>query len=307
MSYQEERRPEKQDMSSTTKWILGLAGALIVGAGLVVAGLFIGQGLATRQAANTGFYGVTGGRGAIGGPGMMGQFYGQDDDEDVPYNFGPGMMRGGRGMMGGAYPNGEAYPYGYGMGPGMMGGYNSGLADVEPLTVEEAEGAIVDYLDAVGDDDLEPGEIMIFDNHAYGQIVEESTGIGAMEVLVDPVTRTVYPEYGPNMMWNTKYGHHAGRFGGPGMMGRGYGWQAAPDAGTALSIDEEEAVEAAQNYLDTYLPGAQADEHADPFYGYYTLHVLRDGEVIGMLSVNGYTGEVWLHTWHGSFVEMAAH
>jgi hypothetical protein len=302
MSHQEEQHPEKQGTSSTTKWILGMAGALIVGAGLVVAGLFIGQGLAARQTANTGYYG------------MMGQYYSQPDGEAAPYNVSPGMMRGGRGMMGGAYTDDErAYPYGYGMGPGMMGGANSGLADVEPLTVEKAEGAIDEYLAAVGDGDFELGEIMIFDNHAYGQIVEESTGIGAMEVLVDPVTQAVYPEYGPNMMWNTKYGHHAGGAGGPGMMGGrgmmgpGYGWQVVPDPDAELSIDEEEAVEAAQDYLDATLPGAQADEHADPFYGYYTLHVLRDGEVTGMLSVNGTTGEVWLHTWHGDFVEMAGH
>ncbi len=61
---------------------------------------------------------------------------------------------------------------------------------------------------------------------------------------------------------------------------------------------------AAQDYLDVYLPGTQADEHVDPFYGYYTLHILRDGEVVGMLSVNGFTGQVFPHTWHGEFLEM---
>jgi len=39
------------------------------------------------------------------------------------------------------------------------------------------------------------------------------------------------------------------------------------------------------------LPGAATDE-PDAFYGYYTLHVLRAGEIAGMLSVNGYTGQV---------------
>ncbi len=47
-----------------------------------------------------------------------------------------------------------------------------------------------------------------------------------------------------------------------------------------------------------------ADEHADPFYGYYTLHILRDGETVGMLSVNGYSAQAFLHSWHGDFVEM---
>jgi len=65
------------------------------------------------------------------------------------------------------------------------------------------------------------------------------------------------------------------------------------------------AVEAAQRYLDTSLPGAKAEDKADPFYGYYTLHILRDGKTVGMLSVNGYTQQVFVHTWHGDFVEMS--
>jgi hypothetical protein len=54
-------------------------------------------------------------------------------------------------------------------------------------------------------------------------------------------------------------------------------------------------------------PGTAADEEADAFYGYYTLHVLTDGKMTGVLSVNGYTGQVWYHTWHGAFVDMAGH
>jgi len=37
---------------------------------------------------------------------------------------------------------------------------------------------------------------------------------------------------------------------------------------------------------------------------YYTLHVLNDGQIEGMLSVNGYRGQVWYHSWHGQFVNM---
>jgi hypothetical protein len=53
-----------------------------------------------------------------------------------------------------------------------------------------------------------------------------------------------------------------------------------------------------------HLPGAKADS-ALPFYGYYTLDILRDGQPAGMLSVNGYTQQVFVHTWHGDFVEMS--
>jgi len=55
--------------------------------------------------------------------------------------------------------------------------------------------------------------------------------------------------------------------------------------------------------LKGYLPGSKADE-VEPFYGYYTIHVLKDGAIYGMLSVNGYTGQVWYHFWHGPFLGM---
>jgi hypothetical protein len=31
---------------------------------------------------------------------------------------------------------------------------------------------------------------------------------------------------------------------------------------------------------------------------------MKDDQVYGMLSVNGYTGDVWYHTWHGDFIDM---
>jgi len=34
--------------------------------------------------------------------------------------------------------------------------------------------------------------------------------------------------------------------------------------------------------------------------------VEQDGKVIGMLSVNGTSGQVWYHTWHGAFVQEQA-
>ncbi len=198
----------------------------------------------------------------------------------------------------------------YSMGLGMMdGGYETkssrwGMmqggvfvdANVEPLTIAEAESALEDYLTASAYDDLEIGEIMIFDNHAYAQFVEVSTGIGAMEVLVDPVSLAVTPEHGPNMMWNQKYSTMGGR----GMMGGFTSSVVSAD----MPISEEEASKFAQSYLDEAHPGLEVDEHADAFYGYYTLHTLQDGETVGMLSVNGYTGQVFLHTWHGDLLEM---
>jgi hypothetical protein len=152
---------------------------------------------------------------------------------------------------------------------------------------------------------------MIFGNHAYAQIMNSETGQGAFEVLVDPVTGNVFPEPGPNMMWNTEYGMMSSS--NYGMMGEDqYGsmmrgnmmgnFGYTPDA--EINVTAEDAVALAQEYLDAYLPGKTADAHADAFPGYYTLHVLEDGETIGMLSVDAYSGQVFLHHWHGDFIEM---
>lgn len=200
-------------------------------------------------------------------------------------------------------------------GQGMMGNYffNTGV-DIQPLTIDEVDHAIHEYLEDYPDDDLFLGEIMIFDNHAYAQIIEKSTGIGAMEVLVDPQTRSVYPEQGPNMIWNLKYSPmgSSSLFQGRGMMS-GYsmngfdGQNITVEDIEKMPLSSDEAVGAAQRFLDQYHPGNQADEHADPFYGYYTIHILKDGDVVGMLSVNGYTSQVFLHTWHGDLLQMREH
>lgn len=215
--------------------------------------------------------------------GMMGG-YGMMDG----WGFGPsrgfapwsgGMM----GMMGGAY------------GPqGMMSGW-SVPSQATPLTLDEAVNQAQDYLAALGNLDLTLTEVMEFDNHFYAEVVEESMGIGAFEVLIDRYTGAVYPEIGPNMMWNTKYGH----MGRGGMMGL---WSTAPTG--EMSVTLQEARDLAQAYLDQNLPGTTVAEEADTFYGYYTSHVLKDGQIIGMLSVNGYNGQVWYHSWHGTFLGM---
>lgn len=197
------------------------------------------------------------------------------------------------------------------MGSGMMGGYSgSGTSLVEPLSIEEANQALERFLEDLGNSDLEVKEVMIFTNHAYAEIIEKSSGIGAMEVLVDPVTRTVYPEHGPNMMWNLKYSPMGSRgFGMMGGMMGGYyrpgGAANPPEVSPEMTVSPEAAITAAQMYLDTYYPGITVEEHVDPFYGYYTLHTLRDGKVIGMLSVNGFSAAVFPHTWHGDFIEMS--
>ena len=150
--------------------------------------------------------------------------------------MGNGMM--GYGMMGSSCQDApciEDQP-----GYGMMGGYWNqndmpfgsaqdmpcdqacmvpGEGDISSL--EDVETAVHEYVERLGYTGLEVTEVMEFERSYYTIFAEEDTGVGAMELLVDKDSGAVGPEYGPNMMWNTKYGMHRG--GRMGMMG-GYGY-----------------------------------------------------------------------------------
>ncbi|MFI5176856.1 MAG: hypothetical protein ACHQKY_18515, partial [Terriglobia bacterium] len=43
----------------------------------------------------------------------------------------------------------------------------------------------------------------------------------------------------------------------------------------------------------------------DTFQGFYCFDVndVATGKKYGMLSVNGTTGQVWYHTWHGNYIQ----
>ena len=192
----------------------------------------------------------------------------------------------------------------------MMGGFNRtswcGYNNTNNivLTIDQTKQAVEDYLLTVNNSDLKLEEIMIFDNHAYARIVEISTGIGAMELLVDPSNLSVSPEYGPNMMWNRKYGHWGGNgmMGGAGMMNGNF--LDSSFVSSEMTVSPERALQFAQQYLDQQFPGYKTSDEVYPFYGYYTIDFLNDDQPVGMLSVNGYSGQVFLHSWHGSFIEM---
>ncbi|MFH0846542.1 MAG: hypothetical protein V1894_00585 [Chloroflexota bacterium] len=181
--------------------------------------------------------------------------------------MGPGGMMGRGGMM----------------GPG--GPYRSGG---QRITMTQAIQIVNDYLRYRGDTDLEATEIIEFEYNFYVIFREKATGINAFEALIDPYTGDMYPEPGPNMMWNAKYGMMSGSWGIP-----------APSA--EMSVDEKRAKQYAEDFVKVYLPGATMED-ADRFYGYYTLHFLSGGQIYGMLSVNGYTGQVWYHSWHGRYL-----
>ena len=199
--------------------------------------------------------------------------------------FGPGGGWGPGGMMGG-------------FGGGMMGGWwgSSASPSGTPLTIAQAKQAVDGYLASYGDPNLKISEVMEFQENFYAIASEKDTGKGAMELLVNKVTGSVFPEYGPNMMWNTKYSPMAR------MMG-GY-WGGAPSGQATVTADQ--AKSDAQKWLDSNMSGSTTGD-IDTFYGYYTFHTEQAGKITGMLSVNGYTGQVWYHTWHGAFILMQSY
>ncbi len=177
-------------------------------------------------------------------------------------------------------------------GGGMMGGQGNYNSSVNPIGIDQAANAARSYLNGYGPG-LRIAEVMEFARNYYVEVEETDTGIHAMELLVDKYNGAVSPEPGPNMMWNARYSMMSGMMGG---YGRGQG------TADAMPVSPERAMELAQQYLDSKMRGLVVAE-ADPFYGYYTLHTVKNGKIGGMLSVNGYTGAVWYHGWHGPFIE----
>jgi hypothetical protein len=240
-----------------------------------------------------------------------------------------GYMGGFGGMMGGgysgAYSGGMMGGYGYGQysnpqaptqtgsptyqavypsqfGGGCMGhsgvntyvgpNYNTGTG---PITINTAATVAQNYVTEIGNTELVVKQVEEYANNFYVQVNEKTTGNGAFQLLINKYTGNIYPEMGPNMMWNTKYGMMRG-----GVLGGIYG----PPT-TTMTLTKTQATANAQQYLNTYLPGTTTGD-ITTFYGYYNLEVLNATAPYGMLSVNGYSGQVWYHNWHGTFIQELA-
>jgi hypothetical protein len=136
--------------------------------------------------------------------------------------------------------------YGYGM---MGRSYVYRPAQATPVrSLAAASAQAQKFADRLG---LKVDEVLQFKDNFYAKLVD-SGGNGATEVLVDPRTGAVSIEYGPAMMWNTKYG--MGRA-AVDMMGR-YGRSMMPGNGGAM--------------MGRYTPGSTAnrtDTTASPGYG----------------------------------------
>ncbi len=182
-----------------------------------------------------------------------------------------------------------------------------------PITLDQAKTIAQQYLASIGNPNLAIKEIMEFQYNFYITYYEKDTQIGAFEMLIwtqTPsygmmgggmmggriTTGVIMPEPGPSMMWNTKYGMMNNGMMGQGMTGTQY------QASSAMTVTKDQALQFGQIYLDANLNGAKV-EAATQFYGYYTIDYTVNGKIAGMLSVNGYTGQVWYHQWHGNFLQ----
>lgn len=183
---------------------------------------------------------------------------------------------------------------GYSLSQEDMGHMSRGFSqdrDSTDFTFEDVEDLTHEYLERNNLSSLEIAEIMEFSKNFYIEVHEVDSGIGAIELLVDKSSGAIFPEYGPNMMWNQKYGMHS--------------QIPLSQNDVTMDINENEAVKLAERYLAKTNIGELTGDEVEKFYGYYTIHTLtEDGDIAGMLSVNGFTGDVWYHNWHGLFIGM---
>lgn len=182
----------------------------------------------------------------------------------------------------------------------------------EKMELEALEARVESYIGQFKEH-LVIGGIFIFeDSDYYFMVLEEDTGLGAMELLANPYTGDVYPEFGPNMMWNLKYGMHNnsgyGMMGSRGIMGRGSfrGYFTNQDSyAESNTVPLTEAQGLASEYVkDNISKGYTVSKEGHEFYGYYTFHTEDGNKTVGMLSVNGFSGDVWYHDWHGTTIEV---
>jgi len=184
----------------------------------------------------------------------------------------------------GLYPGngmGRGVP-GYGMmGQGMTGGMGMMsiyTADSRPVTEADARTRAMTFANRFYPGTT-IGDFMEFSLNYYVEL-KDASNMSVAEVLVDRYTGTVTPEPGPNMVWNTGY--------------------RAQSSSQAVTYDSARGKTLAETFLAGYLPGATVQESTS-YPGYYTFDFGR-GKTEGMLSLNAYTGGIWVHTWHGQFI-----
>jgi hypothetical protein len=167
------------------------------------------------------------------------------------------------------------------MGSEMMGGMGMNSlyrADSQPISETNARNQALAYANRYYPG-ASIGDFMEFSLNYYVEL-KDTLNMSITAILVDRYTGAVSPEPGPNMMWDT------------GNRGQ--------SSTASVAYDLAGGKSQAEKFLAGYLPEATIQDSTS-FPGYYTFDFGR-GKIEGMLSVNSYTGEIWVHTWHGQYI-----
>ena len=164
------------------------------------------------------------------------------------------------------------------------------------MTIDQVEELVNDYLHNLNDPNLQAEEIIEFANDFYVRFSEKDTDINAFAALVNPYTGMMYAGHHADKYWNTKYkgeSYRTSRGGGSEFID----WPSGP-----MTITQEEAQSYVQSVIHKYIVDGEVGS-AQTFYGYYTIPLLQQGNVVGLVNINGYTGSACYEACHVSFIE----
>ena len=178
------------------------------------------------------------------------------------------------------------------MGPGFWGDDNTPYGQSKkqqtqsfPASIDEAVTAAQEYAADISED-IEVVKVMEFTNGYYALVMEKEGGKGAFGLYLRSNNSRASRMGSRYYMWNTKY-TPAG---------------VNPDADPENTVSMTDTAEAAQDALNEDGIKATVDEKGVDFYGYYTFTYLVDGELAGLISVNGTTSQAWHYDWLGTYV-----
>lgn len=215
------------------------------------------------------------------------------------------QMGGGGGMGGGMGGGQGSGNMGTGMGGVMLlSGGNAYRQDGTMLKIEDATALAAAFVNSLGNSALALDEVEEWEFNYYVVVKEAAPSqYKAFQLIIDKWSGFIMPEPGPNMMWNQKYSGMMNTMtdGMPGRMNRHDRKITDP----TFTTTPEAATTAANQFLkQRFARSLVVAGPPDVFFGYYNFDVsdAATGAKCGMLSVNGTTGQVWYHTWHGGFV-----
>ncbi len=158
-----------------------------------------------------------------------------------------------------------------------------------PITSNKAIDIIRKYLAKTNNEDLYPAHLFEYNTHFETELREKDTQRGAFELIIDKFTGRIYPETGPNLSWNNKYGINSNYFG----------------IQPKMTLSVVDALGVAGDFIKRTSPELKVEGDATEYYGYYEFHITQDGKLAIEANVNGFTGQLWIENWHGPLLREA--